>query len=170
MTAVMGGDATVRETTTPRKRIVDLDAMPPPREDGARPTPRRFAGRIYEALTSEGMRGEGMTLLRSGETYGTCKIHITRNIVGINGELWNAGDEIEGCPVNVACLLVNEKAANFDRSEFVGEGEIENLEKLGYQISPPMQKMREKKEFQHVIERKRKGFVSESLDPALKIS
>jgi hypothetical protein len=161
-------NADVRETTTPRKRVVDLDALPPPREDGPRPTPRRFAGRVYEALTSEGMRGEGMSLLKSAETYGTCKIRVTRNIVGINGECWNAGDEIENCPVNVACLLVNDKVANFDRSEFQGEGEIEALEKLGYHVSPPMEKMRDKKEFQHVIERKRKSFVSESLDPALK--
>lgn len=169
MAAVMGGSgASVRETTTPRKRTVDLDALPPPREDGPRPTPRRFAGRVYEALTSEGMKGEGMSLLRSAETYGTCKIHITRNIVGINGEPWNAGDEVENVPVNAACLLVNDKVANFDRSEFQGEGEIEALEKLGYQISPPMEKMRDKKEFQHVIERKRRGFVSDSLDPALK--
>lgn len=166
--AMTGGDATVRETTTPRKRVVDLDAVPPPREDGPRPTPRRFAGRCYEALTSDGMRGDGMSLLKSGETYGTCKIHITKNIVGVAGELWNAGDEVENVPVNVACLLVNDKVANFDRSEFQGEGEIEALEKLGYQVSPPMQKMRDRSEFQSVIARKKKTFVSDALDPALK--
>ncbi len=109
-----------------------------------------------------------MSLLKSGETYGCCKIHITRNIVGAAGELWNAGDEIDNVPVNVAVLLVGDKVASFDRSEFIGEGEIENLEKLGYQISPPMTKMRDKKEFQSVLERKRKTFVSDSLDPALK--
>jgi hypothetical protein len=168
MAAVMGGGATVTETKTPRTRVVDLDALPPPREDGPRPIPRRFGGRVYEALSSEGMRGEGMTLTRSAETYGTTKIHITRDCVGVAGECWSAGDVVEGVPVNVACLMVNDKLANFDRSEFQGEGEIEALEALGYQVSPPMQKMRDKKEFQSVIARKRKGFVSESLDPALK--
>ncbi len=167
MQAVMP-NANVTETQNPRKRVVDLDALPPARTDGPRPTPRRFAGRVYEALTSGGMRGEGMSLPKSAETYGTCKIHITRNIVGINGELWNAGDEIDNCPVNAAVLLVNDKVASFDRSEFVGEGEIENLERLGYLVSPPMQKMRDKKEFQSVLERKRKGFVADTLDPALK--
>lgn len=169
MTAVMGGSgASVRETMTPRKRVVDLDALPPPREDGPRPIPRRFAGRIYEALTSVGMRGDGMTLTRSAETYGVAKIHITRNCVGTNGEPWSAGDEVENVPVNVAVLMVNDRLANFDRSEFQGENEIENLEKLGYLVSPPMQKVRDKAEFQSVIARKRKTFVSDSLDPALK--
>jgi hypothetical protein len=160
--------ANVRETTTPRKRVVDLDSFPPPREDGPRPIPRRFAHRVYEALKSAGLNGEGMTLTRSAETYGTCKIQITRNIVGINGEPWSAGDEVENVPVNVACLLVNDKLAYFDRSEFQGEGEIEALEKLGYRVEPPMQRAIEKKEFQGVVARKRKGFVADSLDPALK--
>src|SRR5262245_39173810 len=117
--------ADIRETTSPRKRVVDLDAVPPPREDGPLPIPRRFSGRVYEALTSAGCRGDGMTLLKSGETYGTCKIHVLKNIVGTAGEHWNKGDEIENVPVNVACILVNDKCASFDRSEFKGEGEIE---------------------------------------------
>jgi hypothetical protein len=167
MAAVMP-TADVRETTTPRKRVIDLDSLPPPRQDGPPPVPRRFAGRVYEAITSSDMRGDGMTLVRSGETYGTCKIHILKNCVGIHGEHWQAGDEIENCPVNVAVLLCNDKQAVFDRSEFQGEGEIEHLEKLGYSVSPPMQKVRDKKEFQSVIARKRKGFIAESLDPALK--
>jgi len=167
MAAVMP-DANVRETTTPRKRVIDLDSLPPPREDGPLPIPRRFSGRVYEALTSSDMFGNGMTLVRSGETYGTCKIHVLKNCVGIHGEPWQAGDEIENCPVNVAALLVSSKQATFDRSEFQGEGEIEALEKLGYQVSPPMQKMRDKPEYASVIQRKRKGFVSDSLDPALK--
>ena len=62
---------------------------------------------------------------------------------------------------------MNDKVANFDRSEFQGEGEIEALEKLGYSVSPPLTKVRDKKEFQSVIERKRKGFVAASLDPSL---
>jgi hypothetical protein len=167
MAAVMPGES-VRETTTPRKRVIDFDALPPPRDDQPAPTPRRFSLRVYEALTSGGMRGEGMTLIKSAETYGTCKIHITRNIVGVNGEHWSKGDEIENCPVNVACLLVNDKVASFDRSEFQGEGEIEALEKLGYRVEPPMQKARDKSEFQSVIARKRKSFVQDSIDPALR--
>jgi len=163
MAAVLPG-ADVRETTTPRKRTVDLDAMPPPREDGPLPIPRRFTGRTYEALVSEGMRGDGMSLVRSAETYGTCKIHILRDIVGTAGEHWKKGDEIEGCPVNVAVLLVNDKCASFDRSEFHGEGEIEALEKLGYRVEPPMQKTRDKAEFQSVIARKKKGFVQSAMD------
>jgi len=160
--------ADVRETTTPRKRVIDLDALPPPREDAAPPIPRRFAGRTYEALTSMSMTGDGMTLKRSGETYGVCKIHILRDIVGVNHEHWNKGDTVEGVPVNVAALLVNDKCATFDRSEFQGEGEIEALEALGYQVSPPMQKVRDKKEFQSVIARRKSTWVKESLDPALK--
>jgi len=160
-------DANVRETTTPRRRVIDLDAVPPPREDGPLPIPRRFSGRIYEALKSGGMRGEGMTLTRSAETYGTCTIHVLRNIVGVAGQHWNKGEIIENCPVNVAALLVNDKVASYDRSEFSGEGEIEALEKLGYRVEPPMQKVRDKKEFQSVIARK-KTWVKESLDPALK--
>lgn len=70
--------------------------------------------------------------------------------------------------MNVAALLVDSKCAYFDKSEFQGEGEIEALEKLGYQVSPPMTKVRDKKEFQSVFERKRRGFVSDALDPALK--
>jgi hypothetical protein len=167
MAAVMP-TADVRETTIPRKRVIDLDSLPLPRNDGPPPIPRRFAMRVYEALTSESMRGDGMTLARSAESYGTCKIHILRNCVGIHGEHWQAGDEIENCPVNVAVLLAQDKQATFDRSEYEGEGEIEALEKLGYQVSPPMQKVRDKKEFQSVIARKRKGFIAESLDPALK--
>jgi len=158
----------VRETTSPRKRVIDLDSLPKPREDGPPPVPRRFAGRVYEALTSSDMRGDGMTLVRSGETYGCCRIHILKNCVGIHGEHWQAGDEIENCPVNVAVLLCNDKQAAFDRSEFQGEGEIEALERLGYQVSPPMQKVRDKKEFQSVIARKHNTWVKESLDPALK--
>jgi len=96
MQATMPG-ADVRETTTPRKRVIDLDSLPPPREDGPRPTPRRFAGRMYEALAGGGMRNEGMTLAKSAETYGTCKIHVSRDIVGINGEPWSAGDEVSTC-------------------------------------------------------------------------
>jgi len=161
-------DATVRETTTPRVRVIDLDSLPKPRQDGPPPVPRRFAGRVYEALTSKDMRGAGMDLLTSGETYGCCRIHILKNCVGIHGEHWQAGDEIENCPVNVAVLLCNDKQAAFDRSEFQGEGEIEALEKLGYQVSPPMQKVRDKKEFQSVIARKKNTWVKESLDPALK--
>src|SRR5262245_48302653 len=168
MAAVIPG-ANVRETTTPRKRVIDLDSLPRPREDGPPPIPRRFAGRVYEALTSADMRGDGMTLLKSGETYGTCKIHMLRDCVGIHGEPWKAGDEIENCPVNVAALLVQDKQATFDRSEFQGEGEIEALEKLGYRVEPPLQKVRDKKEFQSVIARKRSSFVRESLDPSLKV-
>jgi hypothetical protein len=65
-------------------------------------------------------------------------------------------------------LLCNDKQATFDRSEFQGEGEIEALEALGYQVSPPMQKVRDKPEFQSVIARKRKSFVQDSIDPALR--
>ncbi len=167
-TVMSGGGATVTETKNPRKRIVDYDKLPPARE-GAVLIPRRFSGRVYECLASEGMRGDGMTLTKSAETYGVCAIRIIRNCVGVNQEYWSAGDEIEGCPVNVAIDLVNAKCATFDRSEFQGEGEIEALEKLGYQVSPPMQKVRDKKEFQSVIARKRSTWVKESLDPALKV-
>ena len=121
-----------------------------------------------EAFARKHQERDGMGLRKSGEIYGLAKIHITRNCVGINGECWSAGDVIEGCPVNVACLMVNDKRAIFDRSEFTGEHEIENLEKLGYTVEPPMQRVRDKKEFQDVIARKRKGFVSETLDPARK--
>ena len=167
MAAVMPS-ANVRETTIPRKRVIDLDSLPPARQDGPPPVPRRFAGRVYEALTSEAMRGDGWTLAKSAETFGCCKIHILKNCVGIHGEHWQAGDEIENCPVNVAVLLCNDKQATFDRSEFQGEGEIEALEKLGYQVSPPMQKARDKKEFASVIARRKNTWVKESLDPALK--
>ncbi len=162
MQAVMP-NANVTETQNPRKRVVDLDALPPARTDGPRPTPRRFAGRVYEALTSGGMRGEGMSLVKSAETYGTAKIHVTRNCVGINGEHWSAGDEISNVPVNCAVLLVGDKMATFDRSEFQGEGEIEALEKLGYRVEPPMTKVRDKKEFQSVIARKKNTFVDSVL-------
>jgi len=154
MAAVMP-DANVRETTTPRKRVIDVDSLPKPRQDGPPPIPRRFSGRCYEALPSADMRGDGMTLVRSAETYGCCKIHILKNCVGIHGEHRNAGDQISNCPVNVAALLVMDKQASFDRSEFQGENEIEQLEALGYQVSPPLQEMREKKEFQSVIARKK---------------
>src|SRR5262249_25680112 len=126
--AAVAPTANVRETTTPRVRVIDLDSLPKPREDGPPPIPRRFGGRVYEALTSADMRGDGMTLVRSGETYGTCTIHVHRDIVGINGEHWKKGDTIQNCPVNVAALLTLEKSASFDRSEFQGEGEIEALE------------------------------------------
>jgi hypothetical protein len=146
--------ANVNETTTPRKRVVDPDALPPAREDGPRPIPRRFAGRLYEAIHGAGRDGAGMTLARSLETYGDCKIHITRNIIGLNGEYWFAGDEIDKCPVNVAFDLVASKSAYFDKSEFKSEGEIEALEKLGYRVEPPMTKTRDRAEFASVVARK----------------
>jgi hypothetical protein len=104
-----------------------------------------------------------MTKTKSAETYGTCKIHITRDIRGID-ENWFAGDEVSNVPVNVACLLVADKLAYFDKSEFHGEGEIEALEKLGYRVEPPMQKAREKPEFQSVIARKKSQWMSPVLD------
>src|SRR4051812_11274587 len=75
-------------TRTPRKLEVDPDGQPPARENGPRPIPRRFLGRMYEAVTGGGMRGDGMTIAKSADTYGTCKIHITRDIVGAHGEYW----------------------------------------------------------------------------------
>jgi hypothetical protein len=57
---------------------------------------------------------------------------------------------------------------NSRKSEFQGEGEIEALERLGYTVEPPMAKVKDRPEFASVIARKRKGFVSQSLDPALK--
>ena len=146
--------ATVTETTTPRKLAVDLDALPKPREDGPRPIPRRFAGRVYEAVTGTGMNGEGMGVQKSAETYGTAKIHITRDIVGANGEHWFIGDEISGVPVNLAVDLVASKSAMFDKSEFKSEGEIEALEKLGYEVLPPMVKARDRDEFKNVLAKK----------------
>src|SRR5438309_5539716 len=115
-----GVDASL--TRTPRKLAVDPNALPPAREDGPRPIPRRFAGRNYEALTGTGLNGAGMGLQKSVETYGTAKIHITRNVMGVNGQHWFEGDEVTDVPVNVAIQLVGDKSAYFDKREFKSEG------------------------------------------------
>jgi len=141
-------------TRTPRKLNVDPNARPPAREDGPRPIPRRFAGRNYEALTGTGTKGDGMGLQKSVETYGTAKIHVTRNVMGVNGEHWFEGDEVTDVPVNVAIQLVGDKSAYFDKREFKSEGEIEALEKLGYRVEPPMLKTKDRPEFASVIARK----------------
>jgi hypothetical protein len=159
-------DVNVSITRTPRKLKIDPEALPPAREDGPRPIPRRFAGRMYESLTSVGARGEGMTLSKSLETYGTCKIHITRNIVGVNGQHWFDGDEIDGCPVNLAVELVGSKSAFFDKSEFKSEGEIEALEKLGYQVTPPLLKAKDRPEFSSVVARKTSKWMAGTLTPS----
>lgn len=158
-------DVDVSITRTPRKLEVDLDGLPPAREDGPRPIPRRFAGRMYEAVTSSGMNGEGMTIQKSALTYGLAKIYITRDIVGAHGQFWFAGDEISGCPINLAIQLVSEKSAMFDKSEFKSEGEIEALEKLGYEVLPPMVKARDREEFKTVIAKKTAKWMSGTVMP-----
>jgi hypothetical protein len=158
-------DLNVSITRTPRKLTVDPDALPPAREDGPRPIPRRFAGRMYEALTSSGARGEGMSLPKSVETYGTTKVFITRNIVGVNGQHWFEGDEVAGIPVNLAIQLVSDKSAYFDKGEFKSEGEIEALEKLGYEVLPPMLKAKDRPEFASVITRKTSKWMAGTITP-----
>lgn len=153
-------------TRTPRKLEVDLDGSPPARTDGPHPIPRRFAGRMYEGVSSSGMNGDGMTLQKSAETYGLAKIHITRNIVGTHGQFWFVGDEIGGVPVNLAIQLVSEKSAMFDKSEFKSEGEIEALEKLGYEVLPPMVKARHRDEFKTVIAKKTAKWLAGTVQPS----
>jgi hypothetical protein len=139
--------ANVNETTTPRKRAFDLDALPPAREDGPRPIPRRFVGRNYEF-------GSGKTVAQYAEDYGTATIHVTRDIIGLAGEHWKAGDEISNVPVNFAVTLVGDKVAQFDKSEFKGDGEIEALEARGYIIQPPNIRAKDRPEFASVVARK----------------
>jgi hypothetical protein len=154
MTAAMP-TVNVTETTTPRKRVVDLDAIPPAREDGPRPIPRRFVGRTYDALRSQGCFDPGFSAQQAAEAYGVTKIHLTRDMIGLAGEFWKNGDTIENIPVNVACELVGWKVANFDRSEFKDEQEVEALEKRGYRIDPPRLKAIEKPEFASVLAAKK---------------
>ena len=98
-----------------------------------------------------------MSLLKSGETYGTCKIHVTRNIIGINGELGMPGMRLITVPVNVAVLLVNEKAASFDRGRiYRARAKSKPWSDSATRFHRRCRKVRDKKEYPIVFERKKK--------------
>ncbi len=169
MAATMPG-ADVRETTEPKHYKFDPDEVPPPGRESQPYIPRKYLGITYDS-------GSHRTSAAWAETYGQDVVKILPKksgneggVVGLNGRCLYPGDTVE-LPVNHCLQLVAQGSAVFvlDNETAKDEKLISELEAKGYEFAttakPPA---RERSEFASVIARRRKGFVADTLDPALK--